>query len=181
MQRLRYPELAPKGYAALVSVGHYLSTETALDPVLKAMVELRCSQINGCEFCIEAHRAELGKHHEPATRIDAVAAWNVAGCDAFTPRERAALQWAELLTLLPTGGHADDDAYAAVSEFFEGKHLVDLTLAIATINAFNRLGVAFQPIWNPKKQVETSDHESSDHESSDHDALDDDGSKVVEE
>lgn len=141
--RLRHPDFAPDAYAALSALGHYLNTATALEPVLKALVDLHASQINRCEFCIAMHTAELRKHHEPPTRIDALANWR--GSDAFTPRERAALAWTETLTNLPTGSHASDEDYAAVTEFFRDKDLADLTYAIATINAWNRLGVAFQP------------------------------------
>jgi AhpD family alkylhydroperoxidase len=150
--RLPYTKLAPGGYATLASLGHYLATETALEPVLLGLVYLRASQMNGCGFCIGMHTDELRKHHEPESRISAVAEWR--GSDAFTPRERAALAWTEVLTDLP-GSHASDEEYAAVSEFFKEKELVDLTFAIANINAWNRLGVAFRTEWKPKKPAET--------------------------
>jgi AhpD family alkylhydroperoxidase len=167
-QRLRYPEVAPEGYAALSAFGHYIHTATTLEPVLKGLIDLRASQINGCEFCIAMHRAELRKHHEPDTRIDAVAGWR--GCDAFTPRERAALAWTEVLTNLPAGSHASDEDFAAVSEFFREKDLVDLTYAIANINAWNRLGVAFRPAFHAKPAEEATQS-----------AVGDDGAKVAEE
>jgi|ERR1700679_2414733 AhpD family alkylhydroperoxidase len=150
--RLPYTKLAPGGYAALASLGHYLATETALEPVLLELVYLRASQMNGCGFCMGMHTAELRKHNEPETRIDAVAEWR--GSDAFTPRERAALAWTEAVTDTQ-GAHASDVDYAAVSEFFREKDLADLTFAIANINAWNRLGVAFRTEWKPKKPAET--------------------------
>ena len=143
MPRLRHPDLAPEGYAALSAFGHYLNTATALEPVLKGMIDLRASQMNGCEFCMAVHSAELRKRHEPQTRIDAVADWRSS--DAFTPRERAALAWVEVITDIRNGTHASDEDFAAVSQYFQGKDLVDLTYAIANINAWNRIGVAFQP------------------------------------
>jgi len=164
--RLRYPEIAPIGYAALTGFGHYLNTQTALGPVLKGLVDLRASQINGCHFCIEMHTAELRKHNEPASRIDAVATWQTS--DAFTPRERAALAWTETLTHLPTGSHASDEDYRAVSTHFAPKDLVDLTYAIANINAWNRLGVAFQPEFHTHHPETQS-------------AITDDGGKVAED
>jgi AhpD family alkylhydroperoxidase len=150
MSRLPYTKLAPGGYSALASLGHYISTETALEPVLLELVYLRASQLNGCGFCIGMHTAELHKHNEPDSRIDAVADWR--GSDAFTPRERAALAWAEAVTDV-NASHVSDDDYAAVKEFFEDKDLVDLTFAIANINAWNRLGVAFRAEWKPKTRV----------------------------
>src|ERR1700744_5626015 len=146
MPRLPYPKLAPDAYKALQSVGHYLRTGTSLDPVLLGLIDLRASQMNGCEFCIAMHTRELSRHHEPTSRIDAVANWRES--DAFTPREKAALAWTEELTNIQDG-HASDEAYAAVSEYFKDKDLVDLTFAIATINAWNRLGIAFASEWNP--------------------------------
>lgn len=141
--RLPYTEIAPEGYAALKQFGHYLNTGTSLEPVLKGLVELRASQINHCGFCIALHSAELHRHHEPQSRIDAVEHWRES--DAFTPREKAALAWTEVLTNLPNGSHASETDYAAVTEFFRDKDLADLTYIIALINAWNRLGVAFRP------------------------------------
>lgn len=147
MTRLRYPELAPEGYAALSAFGHYVNTGTALDGVLLGLVYLRASVLNGCQFCIELHKAELRKHHEPETRIEAVVSEPVS--DAFTPREQAALQWTETITRL-TGAEVPEERFGAVSQFFQGKDMVDLTFAIANINAWNRMGVAFQPHWRPR-------------------------------
>ena len=96
--RLRYPELAPEGVSKLRAFEHYLNTGTALPAVLLDLIRLRVSQINGCEFCKQLHAAELRKHNEPETRIEAVAQWQAS--DAFTARERAAFAWAEALTRL---------------------------------------------------------------------------------
>jgi AhpD family alkylhydroperoxidase len=150
MPRLNYTKLAPEAYEKLIALGHYINTATALEPVLLEFVYLRASQMNGCGFCMGMHTAELRKHHEPQSRIEAVAEWR--GADAFTPRERAALAWTEAVTDLQ-GSHASDADYAAVSEFFREKDLVDLTFAIANINAWNRLGVAFRTEWNPEKNA----------------------------
>ena len=145
--RLRYPEVAPAGYAALSAFGHYVNTGTALEPVLLGLIYLRASVLNGCTFCTELHKAELRKHHEPESRIEAVV--SAPDSEAFTPREQAALRWAQVITRLD-GSHASDADFAAISQFFKGKDLVDLTYAIANINAWNRMGVAFQPEWRPR-------------------------------
>lgn len=179
--RLRYTEIAPGGYAALTAFGHYINTATALEPVLKAMVDLRASQINRCEFCIAMHMAELRKHHEPDSRIGTVASWRAPeNANVFTPRERAALAWTETLTDLPAGTHASDEDYAAVSEFFQGKDLADLTYAIANINAWNRMGVAFKPEWKPKAAHAEPTPAQSDGAAT-RAAVGDDGGKVSEE
>jgi len=146
MARLPYPKLAPEAYEKLIAVGHYLSTGTALDPVLLELVYLRASTLNGCGFCIGMHSTDLKKRNEPETRIDAIANWQAS--DAFTPRERAALAWTDAITNIQTS-HASDADYASVNEFFTGKDLVDLTVAIAQINSWNRLGIAFAAEWKP--------------------------------
>jgi AhpD family alkylhydroperoxidase len=150
-QRLPYPKLAPKAYEALVALGHTLNTESALGPVLLGLVYLRASWLNGCEFCVGMHTAELERHHEPGTRIDelkSVAVGEWGSSEAFTQKEQAALAWTDAVTNVQDG-HVPDEAFAAVSEFFQGKDLVDLTFAIAQINAWNRLGIAFKTEWQP--------------------------------
>ena len=142
--RLPYPEIAPGGYQALLSLGNYLAHQTALEPVLLEMVYLRSSQLNGCQFCIGMHTEELSRLGEPDNRIDALNDWR--GSDEFTPRERAALSWAEAVTDV-NASHVSDDDYAAAKEFFSDKDLVDLTYAIAAINAWNRIGIAFRAEW----------------------------------
>lgn len=170
--RLPYNKLAPQAYAALTALGHYINTATALEPGLLGFVYLRSSILNGCGFCIGMHTAELKHHNEPQSRIDAVAHWIES--DAFTPRERAALAWTDAITNIQ-GTHASDADYAAVSEFFQGKDLADLTFAIAQINAWNRLGIAFAMEWAPLQkngQSSAAPNEIS--------AVVDDGSKVAE-
>jgi AhpD family alkylhydroperoxidase len=149
MPRLPYKNLAPDAYNALIAMGHYLNTETALEPALLGLIYLRVSLRNRCGFCIGLHTAELQHLHQPQSRIDAVASFDTPEHrDAFTPRERAALAGAATSTDIQQT-HAPDAAYAAVSEFFAGKDLVDLTFAITTINSWNRLGIAFGLEWNP--------------------------------
>ncbi len=155
--RLRYPELAPEGYAALSAFGHYVNVGTALEPVLLGLVYLRASVLNGCEFCTELHKAELRKHHEPESRLEAVVQAPDSG--AFTPREQAALRWTEVITRIDRG-HAPDEEYAAVTRFFRDRELVDLTFAIANINAWNRMGVAFRPEWRQRRTATADGVES---------------------
>ena len=149
--RLRYPEFAPEGIATMRATEHYLNATTALPPVLLELVRLRVSLRNGCEFCVGHHRGELLKHNEPDSRIDAL--WDWVNSDAFTPKERAALAWADSVTDIQTR-HASDTDYAAVSTFFHEKDLVDLTLAVASINAWNRMSIAFRAEWDPRRAHE---------------------------
>ena len=130
---------------------HYLNAATTLPSVLLELVRLRVSLQNGCAFCIGHHTSELRKHNEPDSRILPLRDWQ--GSDAFTPKERAALAWADSLTDIQTG-HAPDADYAAVATFFHDKDLVDLTLAITSINAWNRISIAFRTEWDPDRHKE---------------------------
>ena len=139
-QRLKYAELSPEGVGAMLGVEHFLNAFSGLESSLLEMVRLRASQINGCAFCIGLHGHELAKHNEPESRILAIERWSES--DALTQRERAALRWTEAITNIQSG-HASDEEYAAVRAHFGDREVVDLTLAIASINAWNRLAIAF--------------------------------------
>jgi AhpD family alkylhydroperoxidase len=137
--RLDYPKLAPEGIAKMRALEHYLNTGTGLAPTLLELVRLRVSLINGCGYCIAKHIGELHKHNETPGRIEAVADWR--NSDAYTHRERAALAWAEALTNIQAG-HAPDKVYDEVRAHFSDVETVNLTLAITTINAWNRLAIS---------------------------------------
>jgi AhpD family alkylhydroperoxidase len=118
---------------------HYLNTGTNLEPVLLDLVRLLASRMNGCEYCIQLHTAALRKLNEPDARIAEVVEWR--GSDAYTQRERAALAWTEALTNIQEG-HAPDEMYDEVRAHFSDVETVNLTLAITTINAWNRLAIS---------------------------------------
>jgi AhpD family alkylhydroperoxidase len=140
-QQLKYTELAPAGVAAMRAVEHYCNTGTGLEPVLLELVRLRASLLNGCEDCIGVHTHHLTKHNETPERIARMADWR--GFDGYTERERAALAWTEVITDIQQG-HAADADYEAALQHFSETELVNLTIAIASINAWNRLGIAFR-------------------------------------
>jgi AhpD family alkylhydroperoxidase len=137
--RLDFYKLAPEGMAKLSALGHYLTTATALEPVLLDLVRLRASLMNGCEYCIKLHTVELKKLHEPEDRIVELTDWRSSS--AYTQSERAALAWTEAVTDIQEG-HAPDEVYSQVREHFSPNETVDLTLAIVTINAWNRMAIA---------------------------------------
>jgi AhpD family alkylhydroperoxidase len=142
-----HPELAPKGYQGLLQVVRHVSA-SGLDHGLLHLIEVRASQLNGCAFCMDMHATAALESGESQRRLNLVATWHEAPW--FTPRERAALAWTEALTEL--GRHGVDDAlYAATREHFSEQEVVDLTYAIALINAWNRLGVGLQPDLPPAK------------------------------
>jgi len=142
--RLEFYKLAPEGMEKMRALEHYLNTGTGLEPVLMELVRLRVSLMNGCEYCIELHTAELKKLHEPEERIAGVADWRGAGAGsggAYTQRERAALAWAEAVTDIQDG-HAPDAVYTQVRAHFGEAKIVNLTLVITAINAWNRMEIA---------------------------------------
>ena len=112
-----------------------------LEPSLIELVKLRASQLNGCAFCVDVHTSDARKAGESERRLHGVAVWRET--PFFTPRERAALAWTESLTLLAQT-HAPDADYAAAAHQFDARELVNLSLAICTINSWNRLAVGFR-------------------------------------
>ncbi len=159
-------------------VEHYLNTETGLEAVLLALVRLKASLINGCEFCIGLHTKELRKHHETEDRIAGVADWK--GSNAYTQKERAAFGWTEAVTDIQAG-HAPDEAYEAVLAHFSEAEVADLTLAIASINAWNRMAIAFRAEWRPKPEMEPRADGSADQGFASEGEADDGGKVSVEE
>jgi AhpD family alkylhydroperoxidase len=137
--RLNYPHIAPEGYAAMRALEHYLNTGTGLEANLQGFVRLLASKLNGCEFCIEMHTAELKKHNETPDRVANVQTWRDS--DVYTQRERAALAWTEAITNIQTG-HAPDEVYNELKAHFTDAEIVNLTLTITNINAWNRLQIA---------------------------------------
>lgn len=141
MTRLTWYEVAPEGAKALFGVHHYVTKNTSLPEELIHLVFLRVSQINGCAHCIDLHSRDLRKTMS-VDKIMLLPVWEEVP-HLFSERERAALAWAEEVTRV-SETHASDDAYAAVSAVFEPKELVELTITIAAMNAFNRLGAPFR-------------------------------------
>lgn len=128
----------PGGFAAMLKLGAYLR-DCGLDAALLELLKIRVSQINGCAFCIDLHVAQARKLGVDERRMHLLAAWREAG--AFGEVERAALGWAEALTRLP-GGEVTDEAHAQAAAHFTPAQLADLSLAVAEINAWNRLMMA---------------------------------------
>ena len=137
--RLKYWELAPESIEKMRALEHYLNTGTGLELSLLELVRLRASLMNGCEYCIHMHTAALKKTNETPERIAGVAEWR--GSAAYTPQERAALGWTEALTNIQEG-HAPDAVYDEVRTHFTDAETVNLTLAITTINAWNRIAIS---------------------------------------
>ncbi len=140
-QRLDYEKLSTAGLRALGGVYMYI-VNSGLPKALIDLVFLRASQINGCAYCIDMHARDLIKGGVAVEKVMLVQAWREAG-ELFTAKEKAALQWAEAVTLV-SETHAPDEAFAAVSAEFQSKEISDLTLAIGVINTYNRLSIGFR-------------------------------------
>jgi AhpD family alkylhydroperoxidase len=143
MQRLDFAKASPSAYKALAGLENTVR-ESGLEHPLLELVRLRASQINGCGFCVDMHAADAAKAGETGRRLHALAVWRET--PFFSARERAALAWTEALTRLAQQPDLERD-YAALKEQFNDKEMVDLSLAIAAINSWNRMAVGFG--WQP--------------------------------
>jgi AhpD family alkylhydroperoxidase len=149
-QRLNYPSLAPEATSAMYDLGKYIAG-CGLEHALIELIKIRASQINGCAFCIDMHTKDARAAGETEQRIYALNAWRET--PFFNDRERAALAWAEAVTLI--GGGVSDDLYEEARQQFSEKELVDVTWAVAAINAWNRIAVSFRSVpgsYQPRKQ-----------------------------
>ena len=140
-QRVDYQAAAPAGVKALGGVYGYI-LQSGLPGPLVNLVYLRISQINGCAYCIDMHTRDILKDGVSIEKLVLVQAWHEAGV-VFTPRERAALAWAETVTRVADTA-VPDAAFAAAAEEFSDKELADLTIAIGLMNVYNRLAISFR-------------------------------------
>ena len=138
--RVEMHKAAPEAYQAMRTLSAYTSA-CGLEARLLELVKTRASQINGCAFCIHMHTRDARKLGETEDRLHLLAAWREV--PLYDARERAALAWTEALTLL-TDGHAPDAVYDEVRAQFSEEEIAKLSLAIATINAWNRLAVGMR-------------------------------------
>jgi AhpD family alkylhydroperoxidase len=135
-----FQKAAPSAQAALIAMGK-AADEAGLDKTIIELVKLRVSQINNCAFCLQIHLNVSRRLGLPQEKLDLVATWHEAGI--FSERECAALAWAETLTRL-SDKTVSDEAYEAVRRHFSESETIFLSTAVATINAWNRLGAAFR-------------------------------------
>jgi AhpD family alkylhydroperoxidase len=136
--RFDYASAAPGVYAAMDALERYLH-DCAIEPVLIHLVKLRASQLNGCAYCLDMHWKDLRAAGESEQRLYSLDAWRECSC--YSPRERAALAWTEAVTQV-ADGQVPDAVYDAARAHFDAVGLADLTFAVATINAWNRLSIA---------------------------------------
>ena len=139
-KRINPYKVAPKIYEGMMALQKVVN-ESGLEATLMELVKLRASQINGCAYCIDMHTKDARAAGETEQRVYLLDAWREA--PFYSERERAALEWTEALTKI-TDGHAPDALYIRAKAQFSDEELANLSLAIATINTWNRLGIAFR-------------------------------------
>jgi AhpD family alkylhydroperoxidase len=140
--RLNFYKAGPDAIKALAGLEQRIS-KSGLEKPLIELIRLRASQINGCAYCVDLHGADALKGGESARRLLALTVWQET--PFFSDRERAALEWTEALTLI-AATHVPDEVWQRVKPHFTPEELVDLTLLITTINAWNRFGIAFRKL-----------------------------------
>jgi AhpD family alkylhydroperoxidase len=138
--RLDFYSANPDAIKAMLGVENQIN-KGSLDILLKELVRLRASQINGCAFCLDMHVTDARKAGESERRMATVAAWRET--PFFSERERAALEWTESLTLV-SQNHVPDAVWEAVRPHFTDAEMVELTLLITSINSWNRFAIAFR-------------------------------------
>jgi len=139
-QRLKYSELSPAPYKGMLNALSGLE-KGSLDKTLIELMFMRVSQINGCAYCLDMHGKALRENGTSNAKLDTLAGWRVG--HEFSEAERAALEWAEAVTLIAATG-APDSAFEALKAHFSDVEISDLTFAISIMNAFNRLAVSMR-------------------------------------
>ncbi len=144
-RRLDYFKASPDAMKTMMNMERYLAScyrsKKNLDRKLIELVKIRVSQINGCAYCIDIHAKDAIDIGESIHQIYSLSAWREA--PFYTDTERAALAWAEATTLI-SNNEISDELYEETTQHFDEEQLVDLTLAITTINAWNRIGISFR-------------------------------------
>lgn len=138
MQRFDYAKVAPGTYHAMLGLERYLH-ECGLEESLLHLIKLRASQMNGCAYCLDMHWKDLKAIGESDQRLYELDAWEES--PFYSERERAALAWTGAVTHV-AGSRVPDKLYDEVRQHFSERELADLTFAVATINAWNRLAIS---------------------------------------
>lgn len=141
--RMEAQKAAPAAYQAMMGLEMFVRKQSKLEPALLELVKMRASQINGCAFCLDMHSKDARSEGETEQRLYTLSAWEET--PFFTDRERAALAWTEAVTLI-TEGHVPDAVYEEARKSFTEEELVNLTLAVVTINGWNRIAISFRAV-----------------------------------
>jgi AhpD family alkylhydroperoxidase len=151
--RIDYNKVSPDALKAMLGLERYVRS-SGLEESIVHLVKMRASQINGCAYCLDMHSKDALAEGESDQRLIVLPGWREA--PFYTDREKAALAWTEALTLI-SETHAPDEVWEEVRSQFSEKEIVDLTLAIVTINGWNRIAIGFRaPVgeYQPPKRRE---------------------------
>jgi len=140
MERIAYDKADPKALDAMLALEAYVG-DSGLEAPLLELVRLRASQINGCAYCLDMHTKDARARGETEQRLYLLQAWKEA--PFYSDREQAALAWTEAVTSI-SETHAPDSVYKGARKHFTEAELVALTMAIVTINGWNRIAIAFR-------------------------------------
>jgi AhpD family alkylhydroperoxidase len=147
--RMNFYQAAPETVNALLALENQVKS-SGLEQSLIELVKTRASHINGCAYCIDMHTQDARKHGETEQRLYLLNAWRES--PVYSERERAALAWTDAVTLI-SETHAPDDIYQQVRAQFSEAETVNLTMLIATINAWNRLAISFRAVPQVKAKA----------------------------
>jgi AhpD family alkylhydroperoxidase len=135
--RIVIPKVVPEAYQAMLGLEKYIAT-TSITPVLKELIKIRASQVNGCAYCINMHTADARKLDITEQRIYLLSAWREA--DVYTEEEKAVLALTEEITLI--SNHVSEETYENAAKYYDEKSLAEIIMMIITINTWNRIGIA---------------------------------------
>ena len=141
--RINLAKVAPGAYQAMAGLEGYVRRSSGLEAPLLELVRMRASQMNGCAYCLDMHSKDARAAGETEQRLYTLSAWRET--PFFTDRERAALAWTEVITLINTS-HAPDEVFEEARKEFTEEELVNLTVAIVAINGWNRLAIGFRSV-----------------------------------
>ena len=140
--RIEFSQVEPTAYQAMLGLERYLH-QSGLDNKLLSLIKVRASQINKCAFCIDMHTKEARKAGETEQRLYALSAWQETSF--FTPQEKVALALTEAITLIAENS-VSDELYDRVSRYFSQNEIVQILMAISTINTWNRIAITTRMI-----------------------------------
>ncbi|HTP83477.1 MAG TPA: carboxymuconolactone decarboxylase family protein [Alphaproteobacteria bacterium] len=149
--RMNFYKASPDAMKAVMGLETFVQ-KSGLEASLIDLVKTRASQINGCAYCVHMHTKEARQRGESEERLYLLSAWHES--PLYTARERAALAWTEAVTLV-ADSRVPDDVYEEARRHFSETELVNLTVAVAAINAWNRLAISFRAV-HPTAAAQTA-------------------------
>ena len=141
MKRINFGKVQPAAYDAMEALDNYIDS-SSIKKEYRELIKIRASQINGCSYCTDAHSHDALKLNIPLQKVLLVSAWREAG-NIFSEEERLIFKITEEITLIHEHG-LSEETYAKAIEVFGEELTVQIIMAIITINAWNRIGVASQ-------------------------------------